>query len=357
MKTLENSLRLGMTMPVYIFCGAEALLMSEAVARLENLLAPGDNSWNKEILRGDEHDLDDALAACQSTSLLGEKKLVVIKDAWWLQPRRRKAGNSAEQPAADEAEDKAEDKAGDQAMTERLLAYLLDPNPGVVLVMTVNGALNRNSRLAKAVAQSGRIVDFPLLKGLEREQWLAAYFRRAGKQADRGVCAYISLMCGEGLLALQSEADKLILYCADKTLVSMEDAETMVSRSALASVFQMTDDVVRGQAAEAHALLQLLYRQGESPYALLAMLANQFRTALAAKSLLDRGCSAAAIADSLAINHYFAKKCAAQGRLLSYAKLFRALDILLAADIDAKTGQSEAHDALELAVFKICALR
>ena len=346
MKSLQQSLALGMTMPVYIFCGNDAYLMEQALHQLSEVVNPGGNPWNQEIMRGDEHEILDVIDAVQSAGFFTDKKLVIVRDAVWLRPRRKKAADHAEN----------EPDGGDKKQLEQLIQYVRDPNPATVLVMTVDGNVNRASRLVKAVASSGRIVEFRAPKGAEREQWLANYLRAAGKTVEPGLCAYLSLMCGDGVAALKSEADKLILYCANQTLIRQEDAEAVVSRSSLAGVFELTDLVVAKKAAAAVDVLRRLLIQGEAPQALVGMLSHQYRTTIAAKDMLQRGFRSPEIASKLGINPYFAKKCVALSRTLDYRQLMRILDILLLADLDGKNGKGDAAQLLELAILKICAL-
>lgn len=348
MRTLQQSLARGMTMPVYIFCGSEQYLMEQMLDKLTELIAPGDNPWNKDVLRGDEHDIAEIVEAAQSAGFFGGKKLLIVRDAPWLKPKRKKAGDAS---AAEE--DRSDD---DKKQVEQLIRYVQDPNPDTVLVLTTDGNVNRSTRLVKAVQNSGRVVEFVSPRGAEREQWLAAYLRAAGKSPEPGLCSYLSLMCADGLAALSSEADKLILYCADKTVITMADAEEIVSRSSLAGVFELTDLVAEKQAAEAVDVLRRLLLQGEAAQALCGMLAHQYRSTLAVKDMLQRGFRTAEIASKLGINPYFAQKCAALARRLDYRQLLRTLDILLAADLDGKSGRGEADQTLELAILRICAL-
>ena len=48
MHNLENSLRLGMTVPVYLFYGEETLLMEQAAARVTALAAPAEKCFDRE---------------------------------------------------------------------------------------------------------------------------------------------------------------------------------------------------------------------------------------------------------------------------------------------------------------------
>jgi DNA polymerase-3 subunit delta len=210
--------------------------------------------------------------------------------------------------------------------------------------------------LLKAVNKGGRVVDFPGLKGQEKEKWLAAYLKDASKVPERGVITYISLMSGEGLLNVKSEADKLILYTEDKTAITMEDAHSVVSHSALAGVFELSDKMAEKKGAAAVTAFRQLWLQGEAPQKLLAMLGTQYRNTLAVKDMLERGYTQREIAARMAINPFVVQKCAAQARLYSNRQLSKALELLLNADIAQKKGEGEMKELMEVAILRICAM-
>lgn len=344
MRNLQHSLDLGLTCPVYLLFGEETLLMEQAVARIAALVAPDANAWNYETVYGDETTVEDIVLAANSGAFFAEKKLIVVRGLPWLKTKRK------QEPEA------AEEKDKDKRELEPLIIYARDPNPTTVLVLLQPGSVAKNSRLYKAVQAGGRAVEFAPCQGAERELWLQSYCRAAGKKLTRPVAAHICLLTAEGLTALKSEADKLLLYCERSGEITLQDAEAVVSRGAQAGVFDLTDQVAAGNGAAAAQTLRRLLIQGEAPQMLLGMLANQYRNLLAVKDMTARGFSGQEIASRLGINPYYARKCTEQGRKYAYRQLLKSLDILLVADIDGKSGKAEADDALELAILRICAL-
>ena len=344
MQQLESSLKLGMTCPVYLFWGEETLLLEQAVSRIAQLtLAEGDE-WNRDILSADDTDPASVAELANSASFFGNKRLVVVRGVDWFKPKKRKAA------AAEEAE------AETSADIEPLLDYMKDPNPDTVLILIARGDVSRGSRIYKAAQNAGRAVEFTSPKGGAKEQWLRNYLHAAGKTPEPGVISYMCLMCAEGLSALKSEADKLILYCAGRTRVTQADAEAIVSTGAAAGVFELTDQAVARDPAAAVDTLRRLLRQGEAAQMLLALLAAQYRNILLVKDMAARGFSQPQIASTAGVNPYVVKKCLAAARTYDYRQLIRALDILLAVDIDAKSGKVDMSDGMELASMRICAL-
>ncbi len=345
MENLRHSLELGVTNPVYLFYGEETLLLEEAIRRIAQLTLPLDDQWGRETYYGDEVDLSQLVLSAQSTGMFAAKKLILVRNAPWF---KRKGKNAApEQENGDKR---------DQAELEPLLAYLADPNPATVLILTTD-KVDKAGRLYKAAVKGGRAVEFITPQGQAREAWFNAYLRQAGKKAEPGVAAYISLMSGEGLAALKTEADKLLLYVGeDAAAISQADAEAVVSQGAQAGIFQLTDLVAAKKGGEAVAVYRRLLRQGEAPQFILVMLASQYRNILAIKDMQAQGFTQPEIASKLALAPYTVRKCLDLCRCYAQRQLLQALEILLNTDIAGKSGGGAIEQLLEVAILRLCAL-
>ncbi len=346
MENLRHALQLGMLVPVYLFYGDEPLLMEEMAEQICALALPEGGDWNREVYQGAEIMPEDIALAAGSGGFMGMRRVILVRDVTWLKRGKKNK---------DSREDSSENETAGVDL-EPLIAYAADPNPDVVLIMLVNGSVPANSRLLKAVNKGGRAVQFPALKGREKERWLAEYLHAAGKSPEQGVIAYLALMSGDGLLAAKSEADKLILYTEGKTVITMEDARDIVSGGAIAGVFDLSDRMAEKQGGAAVAVLRRLLLQGEAAPKLLAMLGTQYHNTLAVKDLLSRGYSSREAAAKLGMNPYAAQKCAAQARRYSNRQLSRALELLLNADIAQKKGEGDLAELLEVEILRICAM-
>ncbi|MDO4732909.1 MAG: DNA polymerase III subunit delta [Bacillota bacterium] len=344
MQNLKKALSLGMLCPIYLFYGNESMLMEEYIEKIAALVCPEAREWDQELFQGDETEISQILLSANSSGLFSQRKLIVVRNAPGFQTKKR--GNSEEQP---------ESSGENKAAAEALIAYAQDPNPDVVLILCSPSA-NKNSRLLKAIAAAGRVVEFSSPRGPERERWLSNYLKKAGKLPQAGLCSYVSLMAGEGLSSLRSEADKLILYCEKKTEISLADAEAIVSHSSLAGIFELTDAAAQRDGERSILLLRRLLQQGEPPYNLLALLAGQYRNMLAVWDLRRRGFSQAEIPGCLGLHPYVVKKCWQAGNKYSGRQLLSALEALLEAELSGKSGMGKIEALLEVALLRICAI-
>lgn len=343
MQALEQSLNMGLLCPVYLFYGEDLFRMEQMVTRLCDMVAPGDSPWNKDVFYAGDTSFSEVLASAESCAFFAQKKLVLCRDVDWFRSKRKR--NAGEVNA----------EAGHAAEVDALVDYCKDPNPDTVLLLLAPGSVPKNSRALKAVMAAGRAVEFTYLKGSARTLWLKRYLAESGARAEESALEYVAMMSGESTAALKSEADKLVLY-ANGAMIKLAHAEAVVSRGVMAGVFDLTDNIAAQNATKSIRVLRELLRQGEAGQMLLASLGSHFHNLLAVKDMTARGYSPADAAAKLGIAPYVAKKCAAQSRRFQLPQLIKALDILLAVDIDTKTGKAELNDRLELAVLRICAL-
>lgn len=345
---LYQELDQGLLQPVYLLYGDDMYLMDQAVQRISAIASTDRDNWNRALLDGETCEARRVAEESESGGFFGTKKLVIVRNARWFKNKPTKKG--------EEEEEGESAQSGASFDAEPLCEYLSAPSPDTVLIMTVFGAARKDRRLYKLAAAAGRIVEIVTLKGGQREQWLRRYFKSQGKEASLELCQYISLMSADTVGALKNEADKLLLYVGDSPVLTLADGEALVSDNILAVTFNLVDNMTAGRAPQAMDSLERLLRQGEKAPHLLGAIANQYRTMLASLSFAASGGNPSVMASEMRLNSYFAKKCWAAGKRYQQEQLIRALDILLAADRDGKTGRQKGEDALRLAVLRICAL-
>jgi len=348
-KFFYQDLQLGQLMPVYLFYGEEALLMDEALTALARAIDPGDSGWQRELFDGEEATPGLVAVAAAQGSLFGGRRLVIAKNIGWLDKKEKKGESGREKESAKSDKDNADE-------TAPLLAYLQDANPDTCLALTVRGSVDKRRKLVQLIQKKGRLIECATPKGAEKDMWLAQRFKAAGFRAERQALAYIGFNTAN-LSQMAAEVDKLCLYCADKGEITLADAEAVVAKSSLSTIFELTDAAAAKNAAKACACYRQLRRQGEEEQKIFAMLAAQFRNMLLTRDLLAQGCRTDEIASRLSLHPFVAEKCSRACRAFSQRQLIKALEMLLAADIAQKSGQGDMDDLLEMSILRICAMQ
>ena len=339
MRNFNEDIACGQLKPIYLIYGDEAWLMEEAVQKLIAIVEPQGGEWSWEILDGALTDADTAVAKARESSLFGTTRLIAIKNINWLEPKGK--GNDA--------------KGGVKDASTPLLEYLATPSPDTCLALTVRGDVDKRRKLVQIIQKKGRLVECATPKGNERDAWLAQRFKIAGMKVERRAIAHISVNCAN-LSQMASEADKLMLYCADTQEIALADALAIVPESSVLTVFELTDAAATKNAAKACESYRRLLRQGEEQQKIFGLLAAQFRNILLVQDLQKRGATSAVIVRELGLHPYVVEKCASISRAFSQRQLIKVLEMLLAADIANKSGRGELEQLLETVILRICAL-
>ncbi|MDW7650128.1 MAG: DNA polymerase III subunit delta, partial [Bacillota bacterium] len=158
---------------------------------------------------------------------------------------------------------------------------------------------------------------------------------------------------GHDLRRLDTELEKIITYLGDRDELDEKSVQLATSRSIHGDIFALIEAVVYGRASKALTLLKDLLAAGEPPLRILAMLVRQFRLLGEACEQMRRGCSRDELASRLGIHPYAARKLADQVNKTDEDKLYRAVELLLQADLDIKRGRIDHVLALETLVVAL----
>lgn len=177
------------------------------------------------------------------------------------------------------------------AQTEDLIAYLADPVDATCLVLEAS-KLDKRKLAYKSVAASAIVIDCePPRRESDVRRWLEGSARARGYEIDIDALDYMITMAGTSITALEQELEKAMLYVGDGARIRAADLEGLLGRSREHSVFELTDALVRADAADALRLLNVLLDDGEEPSRVLAMIAWITRQLVIAHDVAASGVS------------------------------------------------------------------
>ncbi len=312
---------------VYLITGGDRPKIETAIARLRRHFDEG------AIERVSALDATgaDAVGLCNAGSLLGDARLVVVDQV----DGRRSADNRLANgwKAADVA-----------AVTD----YLTDPAPGTVLALVAE-EVRKDSPLAKAVAKSGQVLEFPALKR-NVLQWVAARFKEVGVRAEPDACAALVHLVGDSdTRALANEIDKLATW-AEGEPIGAREVEDLVAATAETPTFLLTDAWAARDAAElldaAERILDRSAKPRRDETARIAAALGSHATKLkTAKRLSAQGVKSSDSLSALGTrSRYYADKLYEQAENFSDDGLRRATVRLAALDLALKGGSRLAPE-------------
>ena len=304
-----------MSSPVYLLSG-EAFLADEALARIR--ADEGTDPLSEAHFDADT-EIAEIIGAVQTPSLLGGRRLVVVRDA---------EGFKKEQ-------------------VETIGAYIESPSTSSVLVLIASS----RSKLEAAVKKVGTQITLDAPKGRRLASWVREKARDHELVLDdRAAWAMIDTV-GTELRDLDVALEQLRAAMGADTRATAAHVNRLFRRVADERIFAFTDAVGERRLQQAMTALRKLLDQGEEPLVLFGSLAGHIRRLLRIRRHVDQGTRA--VADLLGMPEWRAERMLKQARSYREEELASAMQILSVTDIEMKGEFPSPEIALEKAVVQI----
>jgi DNA polymerase-3 subunit delta len=253
---LARELAAGRVRSAYLVAGPEALLRDEAVAAIRKAaLGEDGGDFDFERLAGERTSPGQLHDSVRALPLLAKRRLVVLRE-----PEGRKGGKG-------------------EALAEALAGVVADvASSESCTLVVVAEQIDRRSRWVKAFAEPAAFVACdPPRSAKEALGFLREEARAQGVALEAGAAELLAESIGPNLLALRMELTKAALFAGDGVRVTRAHVQETVCAVAEEPIWDLTDAIGEGRAADALGLLSRMLGAGAPPPVLLGSLAGHFR--------------------------------------------------------------------------------
>jgi DNA polymerase III subunit delta len=300
----------GKPQPVYALPGDEDFLKRQVVLALRRrVLGEGDDGFGFSSYPGDKAIWSTVHDELQTLPFLGVRRLVVIDGADPFVTAHRAA----------------------------LEKYVAAPSATGVLVLVVK-TWPANTRLAKLIDAGGTITcNTPAAARLP--EWCARWCQaHHGKPLAAPAAQLLVELIGPEMGLLDQELAKLAAYVGDAAKIEAADVDRLVGNSRAEEVWTIFDAIGAAKSAEALAVLDRLFDQGQPTQMLLGAFSYQVRQLARAGRLIAQGKTLATALAEAGVQHWRADRTEAQMRHLGRRRLARLYEWMLEADLGTKGG-------------------
>lgn len=329
---------------------ATQLVSQKVLQAVDSALLP----FNHIVLDGRNGDSARIVQEMQTPPFFAEYKLIVVSHAPFFATKK---ATRKDEDADAEIEEPTVTPA-----SEQFSAVFKNPTPGVVTVFQAD-SVNMRLSLSALAKKHGAVYNFSAAKRNEAVQDAQFLLREALQ--ERGLSMHPAAQQKFlGLIGVEEKApfvrkllqelDKLAAYKGYKGTVKAEDIDLLISRSAEAKVFDVTDALSQRDAQKALLALQQLWQDGEEPFMVLSMLSRHFRQLLLGKELLVAGFSQDDAAAKLGGHPFVTGKIVQAARAFNLPDLKSYLHSCFEIDHAAKTGQGEPVLGMEMLIVRAC---
>ncbi len=335
---------------LFIFHGEDDFTRAEALKKLRAEMGdPQFAELNTTTLDGKNLQFSELRHHTDAIPFLSDKRLALVEGMLArLDPRRKNEDGASDGDGEGEPEANAD-------LKQQLLDYLPNLPPTTQLVFVENKKLHANNAILKFAEKdkkNARVKLFAAPDPKELPDWVVDHVEKKGGAIDFGAANDLAIFIGADLRALDSEIEKLILYCNGRP-IRREDARAMVAPAQEQSIFELVDAVGQKRTQRALELLREQLRHNANEFYLLSMITRQFRLLLQVRDLMTRGMNADAIQKQLGLHPFVAKKMSEQARAYSVEQLENIMRQLLEVDVNLKTSKLEPTLALDLLVVDL----
>lgn len=150
-------------------------------------------------------------------------------------------------------------------------------NPDVVLVIQgpKAGKDVQKTKWFSALANKGWFCHVYELQGTQLQKWLSSRAKFIGLHITPAAIALIADMCEGNLMAGRQELEKLALQFPASKIIDIDDINKVMVQQSRYSVYQFTDEVLRGDTTKAIKMLARLEDEGIEPVVILWSLVNE----------------------------------------------------------------------------------
>ncbi len=248
---------------LYVITSDEHLLALEAADKIR-LTARAQGYTEREVLMVDRSfKWGELLAANQSQSLFGDKKLIELRIPTG---KPGKEGGAALQSYA---------------------ASLSPDNVTIITLPKLDWATQKAAWVA-SMQQASVYIDIPLVERAHLPAWIGNRLAAQRQSADKPSIDFIAERVEGNLLAAHQEIQKLGLL-HDEGKLSFEQIHDAVLNVARYDVFKLNEAMLSGDAARLVRMLEGLQGEGEALPLVLWAVAEEIRTLLKLKSGMSQG--------------------------------------------------------------------
>jgi len=340
---LVKSLSAGEPHSFYVFTGTEEWYISLASRAIIAKAFQGQDSalmsLNLVDLDGEDAQLSRVRQEIQTPPFFGGRKVVRVRQAKFFKPSKTQEGEDAKSP-------------------------LVVPAAQITLICEAESVSQKSSLLKGQKVQS---IDFSFPRRQDalgaaqvvvREE-LASSAMRIESAAASLLLELLGVNEKEPFVrTLLKETQKIMAYKNYSGTVTEKDVRALVTRSAEAKLWDVTDAITTKNSAKALKHVQEIVQDGEDPLAILGALSSFFRQALLAREMYDERLALEVAVSNLAklnVHRFVAEKAYRAAPSFSRSLLEEWLTRCFTISQAIKLGKINAVLSLEMLICEACA--
>lgn len=322
MQRINEDIKNGQFKQMYLLYGEETYLRKQYRDRLRKALTIEGDTMNYSYFEGKNIAVGSVIDLAETLPFFADRRVIIVENSNLF-------------------------KTGGEKMAE----YLSEPAEAVCFVF-VEQEVDKRSKLFKTVSAKGTAVEFPVQNEATLKKWILGMIKKEGKQITEQSLNFFLEKTGTDMENIRKELEKLMCYCMDKDVISMQDIEDICTHRVSSHIFDMVNAIADRKQKTALDLYYDLLALKEPAMRILFLIARQFNMLLQVKELKGKGYDNKVIGQKAGLQPFIAGKYVAQAAKFKSSDLRRALEACVEAEEAVKTGRMNDVMSVELLIVQ-----
>lgn len=230
------------------------------------------------------------------------------------------------------------------------LADYMKQLPEYCYFIFVESEVDKRNRLYKAVKDMGVISEMNGMDEKNLQLWIVQMLHQAQKKITKDTLTYFMNKSGTDMEGMVQEIEKLVCYCMDKDVITVEDIDAVCVTQVSNQIFMMIDAIASKRQQQALNYYYDLLTLREKPMSILFLITRHFNILLQIKEL--KGQNRNDIARKVGVPPFAVQKYMSQAQNFTKQGLIEHLKDCAEMEVQVKTGLMADQMAVELLIVK-----
>ncbi|KRN80662.1 DNA polymerase III subunit delta [Fructilactobacillus lindneri] len=273
---------------VYLVVGGNDYWENQIINQLKEIIPQEERTMNFATYDMDDVPLSEAINDASSMPFFGNRRVVIIKNAFFLTGMRNKS--------------KIKHNINE---LERYLDNI--SNNTVLLIFAPYSKLDGRKKITKKLKKNSTVINLNDFSEREIINFVKQYIDNKHYQISNDALNELFSRTQGDLSKMINELNKVMIYSNKEKKIDLNIVDLLVAKSINQNVFSLVNYLMKGKTTQAIQFYHELLEQKQDSIKINAILESQFRLLLQVKILKDHGYSATMIAKSLKIHPYRVK--------------------------------------------------
>lgn len=317
---------------IYLIFGEQKLLINKLVDKITKESLVEINEFNFVVYDATKTPLFEIINDAESMSFLGDKKIIVIDNAYFL------TGENV--------------KVNFEQSFEELNRYLESPTESTVLIFTVTASkLDERKSLVKTLKEFAKVYALDSVSKYDLPKVVRQMFTQKKMSIDNDALKEFIARVGDDMYLISNEINKLSNYSDH---ITIDDVKALTSKTLEDNIYLIGDYLIEKNMAEVFNVYYDLKKMMVEPVNMISLLANHIRFLYQVFTLYNRDFNQNNIANELQAHPYRVKLALEKVDLISLEELENLLTKLASLDYKIKSGQIDRYVGFELFLVEAC---